>query len=71
MRLKPPEHFDAIIMDLNMPIMDGWEACKRILQIYKDFNECQICLKPSPPINQNEESSNALNINREYENSPK
>ena len=32
-------------MDLNMPIMDGREACKRILEIYKNFNEKQICQK--------------------------
>lgn len=25
---QPPTHFDAIILDLNMPIMDGHEACK-------------------------------------------
>lgn len=23
-------HFDAIILDLNMPIMDGYEACNQI-----------------------------------------
>ena len=22
--------FDVIFLDLNMPIMDGWEACERI-----------------------------------------
>lgn len=33
-----PRHFDMIIMDLNMPIMDGYEACKQIIQIYKEFN---------------------------------
>ena len=36
--VEQPEHFDAIIMDLNMPIMDGYEACKQIIQIYKQFN---------------------------------
>lgn len=25
-----------------MPIMDGYEACKRILQIYMEYNENQI-----------------------------
>ena len=40
-----PIHYDAIIMDLNMPIMDGHEACKQIQLIYKDFNERQIGLK--------------------------
>ena len=36
---EQPRHFDAIIMDLNMPIMDGYKACKKILQIYKEYNE--------------------------------
>lgn len=26
-----PLHFDIIILDLNMPIMNGYEACKRII----------------------------------------
>ena len=29
--IEEPLHFDAIILDLNMPIMDGFEACKQIL----------------------------------------
>lgn len=24
----PPMHFDVVILDLNMPILDGYEACK-------------------------------------------
>ena len=44
---EQPVHYDAIIMDLSMPIMDGQEACMRIQQIYKEFNEKQICLKES------------------------
>lgn len=28
--MHQPKHFDAIILDLNMPIMNGYEACKQI-----------------------------------------
>jgi CheY-like chemotaxis protein len=28
--------FDVIILDLNMPIMDGYEACKKINQMYDE-----------------------------------
>ena len=31
---EQPKHFDVIILDLNMPIMDGYEACRQIIQIY-------------------------------------
>lgn len=34
-----PRHFDMIILDLTMPIMDGYEACKQIIQLYKEFNK--------------------------------
>ena len=40
-----PRHFDAIILDLNMPIMDGYEACNQILQLYKQYNERQMSKK--------------------------
>lgn len=43
--MEQPVHYDAIILDLNMPIMNGTEACKQILQIYKDFNDTQLALK--------------------------
>jgi CheY-like chemotaxis protein len=27
---EPPNYFDIILLDINMPIMDGFEACSRI-----------------------------------------
>ena len=30
------EMFDVIILDLNMPISDGYEACKKISQMYDE-----------------------------------
>ena len=35
---EQPKHFDAILLDLNMPIMDGYDACVQIQDIYKRFN---------------------------------
>ena len=29
-------NFDVVILDLNMPKLDGFEACKQITQIFKD-----------------------------------
>ena len=31
MAVEEPVHFDIIFLDLNMPIMNGYEACKKIL----------------------------------------
>ena len=31
-------NYELIILDLNMPIMDGYEACQRINELYKNFN---------------------------------
>ena len=28
--------YDVIILDLNMPITDGYEACKKIRALYSD-----------------------------------
>jgi CheY-like chemotaxis protein len=32
------QNFDVIILDLNMPIMNGYNACERICEIYNQFN---------------------------------
>jgi CheY-like chemotaxis protein len=29
-------YFDLVILDLHMPISDGYEACSKILDLYKD-----------------------------------
>ena len=33
--MHQPKQYDAIILDLGMPIMDGYDACKQICRIYK------------------------------------
>ena len=33
------EKFDFIILDLSMPIMDGFDACKQIVDYYSDENK--------------------------------
>jgi CheY-like chemotaxis protein len=33
---NPETKLDFILLDLNMPIMDGFEACKQIVNFYKD-----------------------------------
>ena len=30
------ERFDFIILDLSMPIMDGYEACRQIIEYYSE-----------------------------------
>ncbi len=38
----PPDYFHVIILDINMPIMDGYEACVRIDELVEKAG----CLKP-------------------------
>ena len=37
--VEQPVHFDVIILDLTMPIMDGYEACSKILSLYAKYNQ--------------------------------
>lgn len=46
-KVSEPVHFSAIIMDLNMPIMDGYEACQKIIEIYELYNNDRLCQKDS------------------------
>ena len=32
-------NIDFIILDLNMPIINGYEACKKIKEVYDDSNK--------------------------------
>ena len=32
-----PRAITLIVLDLNMPIMDGYEACRKIRQAYEDL----------------------------------
>ena len=34
-----PSYFDAIILDINMPRMDGVEVCKKILNYFNSSEE--------------------------------
>ena len=41
--MDQPVHFDVVFMDLQMPIMNGFDACTKIVQLYKQFNEDMLC----------------------------
>lgn len=35
---KAIKNYDFIILDINMPILNGFDACKRICEVYSYFN---------------------------------
>lgn len=35
---KEPNYYKAIVLDISMPIMDGVEACKKILEYFNTTN---------------------------------
>lgn len=39
---KPEELLDIIFLDLNMPIMDGYEACSKIKEFYKSSDTLRV-----------------------------
>ena len=42
--------FDLVVLDLNMPIQDGYETCKRILELYIPKSEENVKLHVYKPI---------------------
>ena len=38
----PPDYFAAIFLDINMPIINGFEACKSIYKLLNEGNELPI-----------------------------
>lgn len=35
-KLSQEDYFDLVVLDLNMPISDGYETCKNIVKFFKD-----------------------------------
>lgn len=49
---NPRNHFDIIILDINMPIMDGFEAIKLIQQMHERKEESKALNTSSPSSNE-------------------
>lgn len=49
---NPRNHFDIIILDINMPIMDGFEAIKLIKQMHERKEESKALNTSSPSSNE-------------------
>lgn len=57
--------FDLIVLDLNMPISNGYEACKNIVNLYADNKQLFKLMKEesmSNVIEQNQKSYDSLHL---------
>ena len=59
---NPQELYDVIVLDLNMPISDGFEACTKILNLFnqqKMFSNSECILQPDSRV---ERSNSVVSI---------
>lgn len=61
---NPVDHFSFIILDINMPMMNGIEACKRIVNRFKTQRSSkEICYNPRARFESDDVSPNATDSN--------
>ena len=56
------QYYDLVVLDLTMPISDGYEACKNILNLYKDN---QIFTQQRPKKNDSGVCSSQILLNQD------
>ena len=64
-QLNPKVKIDFILLDLDMPIMDGYEACRQIIDFYKNTNIFKLeeskKFEPSKKVKSNRDVSMSVN----------
>ena len=53
-KLKSADQYDLIVLDLEMPILDGYQACMKINQYYELVNN-KSCFTPEKRLERAEE----------------